>query len=103
VYGPVPEEVEWLLDLAELRIKASRLGIKSIVASGRDVIFSFTDDFDGKAESLFSGISGKARITDRQTAYLRLAENYFEPRTLMGVLRKILAEGKSSRLVKTRS
>ena len=103
VYGPVPEEVELLLDLAELRIKASRLGIKSVVASDRDLIFSFTDDFDGNAESLLSKVSGKARITDRQTAYLRLTENYFEPRTLMGVLRKILAEGKDSVLVKQES
>jgi transcription-repair coupling factor (superfamily II helicase) len=100
VYGPVPEEVDHLLDLAELRIKASRLGIKSIVASGLDLIFSFSDDFDGKAESLLSRVSGKARITDRRTAYLRLAENYFEPRTLMSVVRRILTGGENSRLVK---
>jgi transcription-repair coupling factor (superfamily II helicase) len=100
VYGPVPEEVALLLDLAELRIEASRLGIKSIVASERDLIFSFSDDFEGNAELLLSKVSGKARITDRQTAYLRLAENYFEPRTLMGVLRKILAGDKSNILVK---
>lgn len=100
VYGPVPDEVEHLLDLADLRIKASRLGIKSIVTSGRDVIFSFSDAYNGEAGSLFSKVSGKVRITDRQTAYLRLAEHYFEPRTLMSVLRKILAEGKNSSLVK---
>ncbi|MFC1636957.1 helicase-related protein, partial [Planctomycetota bacterium] len=122
VYGPVPDEVELLLDLAQLRIKASRLGIKSIVTSGRDLIFSFLDDFDGKTvsrascprfegetpstrekpliESLLSKVSGKARISDRQTAYLRLADNYFEPRTLMSVLRRILAKGENSRLVK---
>jgi len=99
VYGPVPEEVELLLDLAELRIKASRLDIKSIVASGRDLIFSFTDGYDGKAEALLSKVSGKVRITDGQTAYLHLAENYFEPRTLMSVLRRILAEETSGRLV----
>ena len=103
VYGPVPEEVEQLLELAVLRIKASRLGIKSIVTSGRDVIFSFTDDFDGNVQSLLSTISGKVRISDRQTVYLRLAETYFEPGTLMTVLRKILAEGKNSQLVKQKS
>jgi len=103
VYGPVPEEVEQLLELAVLRIKASRLGIKSIVTSGRDVIFSFTDDFDGNVQSLLSTISGKVWVSDRQTVYLRLAENYFEPGTLMTVLRKILAEGKNSQLVKQKS
>jgi transcription-repair coupling factor (superfamily II helicase) len=90
VYGPVPTEVKLLLDLAELRIKASRLGIKSIVASGLDLIFSFLDDHAGKAESLFAAVSGKVRIPDSRTAYVRLAQNYFEPGTLISVLRKIL-------------
>jgi transcription-repair coupling factor (superfamily II helicase) len=103
VYGPVPDEVELLLDLAELRIRASRLGIKSIVTSGRDLIFSFTDDQDGKAEYLLSKVSGKARIADPRKAYLRLAESYFEPRTLMSVLRKILVEDKGRKLVKQKS
>ena len=83
-----------LLDLAELRIKASRLGIKSIVTSGRDLIFSFSDDFDGEAKSLLSKVSGKVWESEGKTAYLRLAENYFEPGTLMSLLRKILVEVK---------
>jgi transcription-repair coupling factor (superfamily II helicase) len=90
VYGPAPVEVKLLLDLAELRIKASRLGIKSVVASGLDLIFLFLDDHAGKAESLFAAVSGKVRISDSRTAYVRLAQNYFEPGTLISVLRKIL-------------
>jgi len=66
VYGPMPDEVKLLLDLAELRIKASKNDIKSIVASGE--------------------------ISDTRTVYLRLSKNYFEPRTLIIVLRKILGE-----------
>ncbi|MFH1716771.1 MAG: transcription-repair coupling factor [Planctomycetota bacterium] len=92
VYGPVPDEVQLLLDLAELRIKASRRRIKSIVASGRDLIFLFAEDHDGKAESLFSTVKGQVRISGHRTAYLRLAENYFEPGTLISVLRKVFAE-----------
>jgi transcription-repair coupling factor (superfamily II helicase) len=92
VYGPVPAEVKLLLDLAELRIKASKHDIKSIVTSGPDLVFSFAEDHSSKAESLFSTVSGKVRFPDRKTAYLRLAENYFEPRTLISVLRKILGE-----------
>ena len=79
-----------LLDLAGLRIRASRLGLKSIVASGLDLIFLFSDDHAGKAESLFAAVSGKVRISDPKTVRLRLAENYFEPRTLITILRKIL-------------
>ena len=92
VYGPIPDEVKLLLDLAELRIKASRYNIKSIVASGDDLIFSFSKDAEPPSKSLFSKVSGKVRISDMRTVYLRLSKNYFEPRTLISVLRKILGE-----------
>jgi len=92
VYGPVPDEVELLLDLAELRIKASRRNIKSIVASGQDLIFSFEKDHSDHEQALFANVSGKVRITSPKVVYLRLAKNYFEPRTLISVLRKVFAE-----------
>jgi transcription-repair coupling factor (superfamily II helicase) len=91
VYGQVPEEVRLLLDLAELRIKADKCGIKRIVTSGEDLIFSFAKDSKGKAEYLFAGVSGKVRFAGPETMYLRLGKNYFEPKTLIGVLRKILS------------
>ncbi len=102
VYGPMPDEVKLLLDLAELRIKASKCDIKSIVASGQDLIFSFGKDAKTPTESFFSKMSGKARpepgrrirISNTNTVYLRLSKNYFEPRTLIGVTRKILGEEK---------
>jgi transcription-repair coupling factor (superfamily II helicase) len=88
VYGPLPEEVGLLLELAELRIAASKQGIKSIVTSGQDLVFSFVKDAS-KAESLFAKVSGKVRIPEPGKAYLRLGANYFEPRTLISILRKI--------------
>ena len=90
VYGPVPDEVKLLLELAELRIAASKRDIKSVVTSGRDVVFSFTKEAGAEAQSLFADVPGNIRITKPKTAYLRLAKNYFEPRTLMTVLRKML-------------
>ena len=99
VYGPMPDEVKLLLDLAELRIKASKRDIKSIVASGEDLIFSFAKDAKTPSESFFSNISGKAcpepgrriRISEPSTVYLRLSKNYFEPKTLINVLRKMFS------------
>lgn len=88
-----------LLDLAELRIKASRLDIKSVVASGLDLIFSFAEDGGRKTESLFSGVTGKVRISDTKTVYVRLTENYFEPNTLITVLRKILGQEQKIKIV----
>jgi len=90
VYGPVPDEVKLLLELAGLRIAASRWDIKSIVTSGQDLIFSFGKEARAQVDSLFAKVSGKIRIPEPGTAYLRLAKNYFEPRTLMTVLRKML-------------
>jgi len=75
VYGPVPEEVELLLDLAELRIKASRRDIKSIVASGQDLIFSFEKDHSDNEQALFANVSGEVRIPGPNVVYLHLANN----------------------------
>jgi len=89
VYGPVPDEVKLLLELAGLRIAASKLDIKSIVTSGPDLIFSFGKEARMPTESLFAKTAGTVRIPEPGMAYLRLGKNYFEPKTLMTVLRKI--------------
>ena len=41
VYGPLPDEAKLLLDIGELRIAASKWDIRSIVASGNDLVFTF--------------------------------------------------------------
>jgi transcription-repair coupling factor (superfamily II helicase) len=98
VYGEVPEEVKLLLELAELRIGASRHGIRSIVISkpdstkDMDLVFSFKADPGEKARALFAEVRGKVRIPDPKTVYLRLPASYFETQTLITLLRKILAE-----------
>ncbi|MHC4741234.1 MAG: transcription-repair coupling factor [Planctomycetota bacterium] len=89
VYGPMPEEVGLLLELAELRIKASRHGIKSIVASEPNLVFSLEKKTAGDVQQLFERTTGKLRIPEPNIAYLRLERNYFEPRTLITVLRKM--------------
>ena len=94
VYGPVPEEVKLLLELADLRIAASKHDIKSVVTSGKNVVFSFAKEASGKAKSLFADVKGKIRFPDPKTVYLTLAPGYFEPKTLITILRKILTEEK---------
>jgi len=92
VYGPVPEEVEMLLQVADLRIAASKHEIKSIIASGQNLIFSFVQEPTDKVNQLFSRVSGKVRIIDTKTLYLQLPSSYFEPATLLTVLRKIFTD-----------
>jgi len=88
VYGPVPQQVELLLDLAKIRIAAGRAGIKSIVVDGQDLVFSFTKEV--KTDTLFANVKGRVTATDKGIVYLRLGKNYFEPQTLIAVLQKIL-------------
>jgi transcription-repair coupling factor (superfamily II helicase) len=106
MYGPVPDEVKLLLQLAALRIAAAKLKIKSIVASANNLIFNFARDAQINTNELFAGTKGKVDIVEpvRQaqdrpfdvaqdkptTVYLRLTRNYFEQNTLITVLRKIL-------------
>jgi transcription-repair coupling factor (superfamily II helicase) len=103
LFGVVPPEVEMLLDFTELRIKADRREIKSILVSGIDLIFTFGDSLlvtrdsisEPRATShelrdLFAKAPGRVSIPDPKTVYVRLDKNYFEPRTLISVLRKIL-------------
>jgi transcription-repair coupling factor (superfamily II helicase) len=94
IYGPISEQVQMLLDLTVLQIKAGRKKIKSIVASGQDLIFSFDKDNIQSTEQLFANVAGLVRIHDPQTVAVRLAKNYFEPKTLIALLRKILGEKK---------
>jgi transcription-repair coupling factor (superfamily II helicase) len=88
LFGAVPKDVEMLIDLADLRVRAGRYGIKSIIASGTDLIFSF--DKTDNVGDLFAKSPGIVRIPDPKTVYVRLNKSYFEPATLIPVLRKIL-------------
>ena len=87
LFGPVPEQVIMLLDLTDIRVRASRHNIKSIIAQGNDLIFSF-ETHEGVTD-LFARAPGKVRVPDKTTVYLHLEKNYFEPKTLMAVLRKL--------------
>jgi len=90
VYGPIPAEVQLLLQLARLRIAAATLGIKSIFASENNLVFSFTDNLAKKTERLFTGVKGRITVANSKTIYLHLDKNYLNPPTLLALLRKIL-------------
>jgi len=106
VYGPLPEEAKLLLDIGELRIAASKWDIRSIVVSGNDLVFSFKQSVEGvppsnrgqdardTVNSLFANVRGSVRIPDPKTVNLRLNPSYFEPRTLISLVRKIFSEEK---------
>ena len=88
LFGPVPEQVQVLLDMTELRILASKWQIKSIIISGPDLVFSL--EADAATQHLFERAPGTVRVPDPKTVHLRLRKNYFEPETLTSILRKML-------------
>ena len=71
---------------------AQPLTIRSIIADKPDVVFE-VDDLS-KAEAAFrpqDGLPGTVRIPDARTLHWRVPESYFEPKTLLAVLRKRLS------------
>jgi transcription-repair coupling factor (superfamily II helicase) len=100
MYGSACGEVQSLIDLAEIRILASAYNLRSITISGKDLVFSFTPEAGKNIADIFAkslrlrlgygGQAGIVRIPDSTTVHIRLDEKYFEPNTLLAVLRKIL-------------
>ncbi|OQY06885.1 MAG: transcription-repair coupling factor [Planctomycetales bacterium 4572_13] len=88
LFGRVPEQVTQLLELAQIRLRAAKWNIRSIIVQRPDVIFSFPED--ASATDLFARYRGTVRIPDPRTVHIRLDKNYFEPKTLLAVLRKLL-------------
>lgn len=87
LFGPVPTQVTLTLELARVRLLAAKWNLKHIVVQGLDVIFSFMDG--ANSTDLFARYPGTVRIPDPRTVYLRLEKNYFEPPTLLALLRKL--------------
>ncbi len=87
-YGPSPAEVAKLLDVTEIRIAATKWGIKSIFVQDNDVIFTFEDD--KCVNDIFARAPGKISIPDPKTVYMRLEDRYFEQSTFLAVLRRLL-------------
>jgi len=87
-FGKPPTEVETLLTLADIRVRAAALRIRSIIRREPDLIFT-TDDIK-KTEPAFIGATGSVRLVDAQTIHWRLPDNYFHGQTLLRILRSRL-------------
>lgn len=88
LFGPVPEQVTMLLDLTDIRVRASKHAIKSIIVQDNDLIFSF--ETADQVADIFARAPGRVRIPNKTTVHINLEKNYFQPRTIMAILRKLL-------------
>ena len=87
-YGKLPESVQILVDLTEVRIAASHLDVESVKVEGQDVIFKTKQP--QTLDRVMKGAPGRVSLIDQSTVYFRPPANYLEPATLMAVLRKLL-------------
>ncbi len=89
-YGPVPDQVNTLLDMAEVRVRAGQAGIDSIIRHDPDIIFTVRDM--KLAEGVFEGPVGTIRLPDDHTVHWRLPPACLEMPTLLRVLLKRLRQ-----------
>ena len=90
VYGPVPPEVEELLDMTEARALAGRVGIESIMLIKGDIVFTVREPT--AAKHVFDGASGTVRIPDNHTVHWRLSPPYLQMPTLLRIVLKQLRQ-----------
>jgi transcription-repair coupling factor (superfamily II helicase) len=109
-FGPVPEAVDWLLRLAELRLLATRWQLATLHLEGKGVkepdqesgerngTFAPTGPIDvvlgyrnaRKIERLVKRAGPRLRIVDHQSAYYRLEPEELGPLALYGSLKQLL-------------
>ncbi len=87
-FGAIPETVETLLTLADIRVRAIRFGIRTIIRKEPDVIFQFDGEVK-RLEPLFTNATGKVSLPDGHTLHWRLPDHYFHGQTLLVILRNL--------------
>jgi transcription-repair coupling factor (superfamily II helicase) len=95
-FGPLPEAVEWLLRLAELRLLATRWQIASVhlekpqagTVGPTDVVFGYRSS--RRIQRLAARLNGRLRVVDGSSAYLRLRHAEEAAGALYGLLREAL-------------
>jgi transcription-repair coupling factor (superfamily II helicase) len=93
-YGEPPKAVDRLLELAEVRLAAALLGVRSMLVRAPDVVFRTSKP--KLLQQAFHGVKGTMRVVGEPDSsgdiqvYFRPPENYLEPASLAAVMRKRL-------------
>jgi transcription-repair coupling factor (superfamily II helicase) len=95
MYGPLPEEVQRLVDLEEVRVAAGRAGIGSVHRGGTDLTMTLQDVavlglLFGKVADPEIRDAGVVRVLDPHMVVWRLREDRGADRAL-ALLKKVLA------------
>lgn len=84
-FGRIPEAVDTLLTLTEIKTRAAPWGIETIIKKEPDLVFHINTEIK-KIEPLFAGGGGSVRVPDGRTLHWRLPDNYFYGQTLLRIL-----------------
>jgi transcription-repair coupling factor (superfamily II helicase) len=87
-FGPIPEQGEWMLKMAELRLLAARWQIASIHRDKQDLVLAYRGE--RLAKKLAGRSDGRFKVVDGAHVYLRLGLGEDEPAILYGMLRHLL-------------
>ena len=94
-YGDAPSTAKTLFEVAEIRLRAATLGIRTIATKAPDVVFRTSRPRE--LERLLAGVQGAVRIVPTVDGsglvevFMRPPKAFLEPKTLVAVLRKRLA------------
>ena len=87
-YGPPPEPAEWLLRTTEIRLLCVKWKVAGVHRDGPDLVFRYKNR--KKADDLAKRSSGRLKIVDDQSAYLRLLTEEEPPAAMYQLLRGVL-------------
>jgi transcription-repair coupling factor (superfamily II helicase) len=95
-FGPLPEPAEWLLRLAEVRLRAARWQVATVHLEKQselevgpvDVVLGYRSP--RLSQRLADQSSGRLRVVDSRSAYFRLRPGEAEPEALYAALKDLL-------------
>jgi transcription-repair coupling factor (superfamily II helicase) len=95
-FGPLPENAEWLIRFAEIRLLAARWQVAAIhlepplALNSKPVDLVLTYRRERKMRQLAARSGGRLRIIDGATAYYRLDVRERQPLALFACLKELL-------------
>ena len=90
-FGPLPEPVERLFHLAELRIDAAIWQIVAIHREDKYLVFGYADR--ARASQLETRTKGRVRVVDERSAYLTIPQEVTTPDQLISLAKSVLRAG----------
>ena len=87
-FGPLPEPVSHLLELARLRIWAHAWGVQEIRLEDRYAVLAYTSR--EKLEPLVKRAEGRLRVADQRSAYLLLAGSPSDAQMIFAEVKSLL-------------